>query len=162
MNPIQTSIQNDQFAVAKRKVTKHVDRSLPRPKMGKKKEIQEDTRKEKYKKVKRGIQEKKMIEKPKRKFQPRTLALHKICKYQKSTELLICKLPFVHLVQELGQQFLTSVWFQGTTIMALQEVSKAYLISLFEDSNLCAIHAKHCTIMPKDIQLVHRIRGEKN
>ena len=82
-----------------------------------------------------------------------TMALREIRKYQKSTELLFRKLPFMHLVQEVGQQFLTGVWFQGTTIMALQEASEAYLVSLFEDSNLCAIHAKHVMIMPKDIQL---------
>ena len=66
------------------------------------------------------------------------------------------------LVQEIGQQFLQGVRFQGTAIMALQEASEAYLISLFEDSNLCTIHAKRCTIMPKDMQLACRIRGEKN
>ena len=44
--------------------------------------------------------------------------------------------------------------------MALQETSEAYLIGLFEDSNLCAIHAKCCTIMPKDIQLAQHIQGE--
>ena len=65
------------------------------------------------------------------------------------------------LVQEIGQQFLIGVWFQGTTIMALQEAAEAYLISLFEDGNLCAIHTKHVTLMPKDIQLARRIRGEK-
>ena len=65
------------------------------------------------------------------------------------------------LAQEIGQQFLPGVQFQGTAIMALQEVVEAYLISLFEDGNLCAIHAKHVTLMPKDIQLARRIRGEK-
>ena len=69
----------------------------------------------------------------------------------------------MHLVQEVGQQFLTGVQVPGNhAIMALQEEREAYLISLFEDSNLCAIHTKHCTIMPKDIQLACRIRGEKN
>ena len=65
----------------------------------------------------------------------------------------------MRLVQEIGQQFLTGIKFQGTAVMALQEASEAYLISLFEDSNLFAIHTKHCTIMPKDIQLACRIRG---
>ena len=76
-------------------------------------------------------------------------------------ELLIRKLPFMQLVQEVGQQFVLGIRFQGTAIMALQEASEAYLISLFEDSNLCAIHAKQCTIMPKDIQLAWQIRGER-
>jgi histone H3 len=51
--------------------------------------------------------------------------------------------------------------FQYTAVLALQEASEAYLISLFEDTNLCAIHAKRVTIMPKDIQLARRIRGER-
>ena len=67
----------------------------------------------------------------------------------------------MRLVQEIGQQFLTGIKFQGTAVMALQEASEAYLISLFEDSNLCAIHAKHCTIMPKNIQLTCRIGGRE-
>ena len=67
----------------------------------------------------------------------------------------------MHLEQEIGQQFLQGVQFQGTTIMALQEVAEAYLISLFEDGNLCTIHTKCVTLMPKDIQLARRIRGEK-
>jgi histone H3 len=53
------------------------------------------------------------------------------------------------------------VRFQGTAILALQEAAEAYLVGLFEDSNLCAIHAKRVTIMPKDIQLARRIRGER-
>ena len=77
-------------------------------------------------------------------------------------DLLIRKLPFMRLVQEISQQFLSGIRFQGTAVMALQETSEAYLISIFEDSNLCAVHAKRCTIMPKDIQLACRIRGERN
>ena len=65
------------------------------------------------------------------------------------------------LAQEIGQQFLMGVRFQGTAIMALQEAVEAYLISLFEDGNLCAIHANCVTLMPKDMQLARRIRGEK-
>ena len=51
--------------------------------------------------------------------------------------------------------------FQSSAVMALQEASEAYLVGLFEDTNLCAIHAKRVTIMPKDIQLARRIRGER-
>ena len=68
----------------------------------------------------------------------------------------------MRLVQEIGQQFLMGIKFQGTAVMALQEASEAYLISLFEDSNLCMINAKCCTIMPKDIQLACRIQGERS
>ena len=81
--------------------------------------------------------------------------------YQKSTQLLIRKLPFQRLVREIAEDFKTELRFQGAAIMALQESAEAYLVGLFEDSNLCTIHAKRVTIMPKDIQLARRIRGER-
>jgi len=71
------------------------------------------------------------------------------------------KLPFQRLVREIAQDFKTDLRFQSSAIMALQEASEAYLVGLFEDTNLCAIHAKRVTIMPKDIQLARRIRGER-
>ena len=94
-------------------------------------------------------------------FRPGTVALREIRRYQKSTELLIRKLPFQRLVREIAQDFKTDLRFQSAAVMALQEASEAYLVGLFEDSNLCAIHAKRVTIMPKDIQLARRIRGER-
>jgi histone H3 len=90
------------------------------------------------------------------------VALREIRQYQKSTELLIRKLPFQRLVREVAQDFQNDIRFQSHAIMALQEASEAYLTSLFEDTNLCAIHAKRVTIMPKDIQLARRIRGERS
>ncbi|XP_026717081.1 histone H3.3, partial [Athene cunicularia] len=92
---------------------------------------------------------------------PCTVALREIRRYQKSTELLIRKLPFQRLVREIAQDFKTDLRFQSAAIGALQEASEAYLVGLFEDTNLCAIHAKRVTIMPKDIQLARRIRGER-
>lgn len=50
--------------------------------------------------------------------------------------------------------------FQTSAILALQEAAEAYLVGVFEDTNLCALHAKRVTIMPADIQLARRIRGE--
>ena len=50
--------------------------------------------------------------------------------------------------------------FQSSALMALQEVGEAYLVGLFKDSNLSAIHAKCVTIMPKDIQLAQHICSE--
>jgi histone H3 len=50
--------------------------------------------------------------------------------------------------------------FQSSALLAVQEAAEAFLIGLFEDSNLCAIHARRVTIMPRDIQLARRIRGE--
>ncbi|KAI6704430.1 hypothetical protein NL676_007392 [Syzygium grande] len=100
------------------------------------------------------------VKKPHR-CRPRTVALREIRKYQKSAELLIWKLPFQRLVQEIAQDFKTDLRFQSSAVTALQEVAEAYLVGLFEDTNLCAIHAKRVTIMPKDIQLARRIRGER-
>ncbi|KAG5627357.1 hypothetical protein H5410_012575 [Solanum commersonii] len=94
-------------------------------------------------------------------FRPGTVALREIRKYQKSTELLIRKLPFQRLVREIAQDFKTDLRFQSSAVAALQEAAEAYLVGLFEDTNLCAIHAKRVTIMPKDIQLARRIRGER-
>ena len=95
-------------------------------------------------------------------YRPGMVALHEIHRYQKSTELLLQKLPFQCLVREIAQYFMTELRFQSGTIMALQEAAEAYLVGLFEDSNLCAIHAKRVTIMPKDIQLARCIWGEWN
>lgn len=93
-------------------------------------------------------------------FRPGTVALREIRRYQKGTELLIRKLPFQRLVREIMQRFKTDLRVQSTALCALQEASEAYLVGLFEDTNLCAIHAKRVTIMPKDIKLAQRIRGE--
>ena len=127
------------------------------------------------------------VKKPHR-YRPGTVALREIRKYQKSTDLLLRKLPFQRLVREIAQDFKNDLRFQSTAILALQEASEAYLVGLFEgqlkircyaalsshhcslallrsfvcsDTNLCAIHAKRVTIMPKDIQLARRIRGER-
>jgi histone H3 len=94
-------------------------------------------------------------------YKPGTVALREIRKLQKSTELLIRRLPFQRLVRELAQDFRNDLRFQSSAVLALQEAAEAYLVTLFEDTNLCAIHAKRVTIMPKDIQLARRIRGEK-
>ncbi|KAI8994853.1 histone H3 [Pilobolus umbonatus] len=99
------------------------------------------------------------VKKPHR-YRPGTVALREIRRYQKSTELLIRKLPFQRLVREIAQDFKTDLRFQSSAIGALQEASEAYLVSLFEDTNLAAIHAKRVTIQPKDIQLARRLRGE--
>ena len=96
-----------------------------------------------------------------RKYQPGTVALWEIWQFQKSTELLIRKLPFSWLVCEIALEVGKSdLHFQGSPIVCLQEAAEAYLVGLMEDANLCAIHAKQVTIMPKDIQLAHHIRGE--
>merc|ERR1711966_469598 len=98
------------------------------------------------------------VKKPHR-FRPGTVALREIRKYQKSTQLLIRRLPFQRLVREVGQDMKLDIRFESPAIAALQEAPEASLTSLFEDTNLCAIHAKRVTIMPKDIQLARRVRG---
>lgn len=100
------------------------------------------------------------VKKPHR-YRPGTVALREIRRYQKSTDLLIRKLPFQRLAREITQDFKGDCKFQSTSILALQESAEAYLVGLFEDTNLCTIHAKRVTIMPKDIQLARRIRGER-
>ena len=95
-------------------------------------------------------------------FRPGTVALREIRRYQKTTDLLIKKAPFQRLVREVAQDFKTDLRFQTSAVMALQEASEAFLVGLFEDTNLCAIHARRVTIMPKDMQLARRIRGERS
>src|ERR1043166_1878610 len=85
------------------------------------------------------------VKKPHR-YRPGTVALREIRRYQKSTELLIRKPPFQRLVREIAQDFKSDLRFQSSAIGALQESVEAYLVSLFEDTNLCAIHAKRVTI----------------
>ena len=100
------------------------------------------------------------IKKPHR-YRPGTVALREIKRYQKSTELLIRKLPFQRVVREVAQEYKSDLRFQSNAVLALQEACESYIVGLFEDTNLCAIHARRVTIMPKDMQLARRIRGEK-
>ncbi len=95
-------------------------------------------------------------------YKPGTVALREIRKYQKSTDLLLRKIPFQRLVREIAQDYKEDLRFQSSAVAALQEASEAYLVGLFEDTNLCAIHAKRVTIMPKDLRLARRLRGEIN
>ncbi|XP_066344090.1 histone H3.3-like [Miscanthus floridulus] len=101
------------------------------------------------------------VKKPRR-YRPGTVALREIRKYQKGAELLIRKMPFQRVVREIAQLHKSDLRFQSHAILALQEAAEAYLVGLFEDTNLCAIHAKRVTIMPKDVHLATRIRGERH
>ncbi|RAK79747.1 histone H3 family protein [Aspergillus fijiensis CBS 313.89] len=99
-----------------------------------------------------------------RRYKPGTVALKEIRHYQRSFDLLIRKLPFARLVREVALDLLpaevgSELRWQSHAILALQEAAEAFLVHLFEDTNLCAIHAKRVTIMQKDIQLARRIRG---
>ncbi|KAI1479638.1 hypothetical protein K445DRAFT_315422 [Daldinia sp. EC12] len=97
-----------------------------------------------------------------RRYRPGTVALREIRRLQNNTDLLIRKLPFSRLVREIALTMRPAdegMRWQSQAILALQEAAEAFLVHLFEDSNLCAIHAKRVTIMQKDIQLARRIRG---
>ena len=112
-------------------------------------------------KAKKGTAQPAEGKKPRR-YRPGTVTLQEICRYQKSMELLIGRLPFQRLVREIAQDYKGRLNFASGAILALQKAVEAYLVGLFEDTNLCAIHAKCITIMPKDIQLARRIRGERS
>lgn len=99
------------------------------------------------------------VKKPRR-HRPGAGALREIRRYQKSTELLIRKLPFQRLVREIALEVKEDVRFQSLALLALHEASEAYLVGLFEDTNLAAIHANRVTIYPKDMCLARRIRGQ--
>ena len=107
-----------------------------------------------------------VIKKPHR-YRPGTVALREIRRYQKSTDLLIAKLPFARYFKEVVGDIKPASWgtvtprVTGSALAATQEAYEAYQVGMFEDTNLCAIHAKRVTIMPKDMQLARRIRGEK-
>jgi len=97
-------------------------------------------------------------------YRPGTVALSEIRKYQNSNELLIRKLPFQRLVRDIAQEITRGgnkeeLRFQSTAILALQEAAEAYLVRLFEDSQMCAIHAHRVTIMPRDMRLALRFRN---
>ncbi|KAL9935961.1 hypothetical protein V8E36_001548 [Tilletia maclaganii] len=100
------------------------------------------------------------VKKPHR-YKPGTVALREIRRYQKSTELLIRKMPFQRLVKDIFLDKGYNFRIQSGALGALQEASEAFIVSLFEDVNLAAIHAKRFTIMPKDMALARRIRGER-
>lgn len=101
------------------------------------------------------------VKKTKR-YRPGAAALREIRKYQRCTETLIPHKPFQRLVKEITQTTFPGCdyRFQSTALAALQEAAEAYIVGIFEDANLCAIHAKRVTCMAKDISLARRIRRE--
>ena len=109
------------------------------------------------------------IKKPHR-YQPGMVALREIQHYQRSTENLIKKTPFQKLIREISQEYRicpdgpgtpsVQVCFQSTAIAALQEAAENFIPGLFEDVNLLAVHARCVTVMPQDIRLALRIRGD--
>ncbi|CAK9786170.1 histone-fold-containing protein [Cutaneotrichosporon oleaginosum] len=113
----------------------------------------------------KAIQRLPQVAQPKRphRYRPGTVALREIRKYQKTSDLLLQKLPFSRVVREIAVNMtsagLGELRWQSSAILALQEAAEAYLVHLFEDSNLCAVHAKRVTLMVKDMHLARRLRG---
>jgi histone H3 len=99
--------------------------------------------------------------KKKFRFRPGTVALREIKKYQKATDLLLAKAPFQRFVRAICDGIDGQLRFQAQALLALQEAAESYLTGLFEDANLCAIHASRVTVMKKDMELARRIRGER-
>ena len=89
----------------------------------------------------------------KRRIQRGMQVLKEIQKYQKGADLLIQMLSFQRLVREITQKRREGIKFQSAAVLALQEAGEAFLVGLLEQANLCAIHVKQVTIMLKDIQL---------
>ena len=119
--------------------------------------------------LRKGIRSTGGIKKPHR-YRPSIVVLREIRRYQSSTENLIKHTPFQRLIREISQEYRicpdgpgtpsVQVRFQSTAIAALQEAAENYIVGLFEDVNLLAIHARRVTIMPRDIRLALRIRGD--
>ena len=107
-----------------------------------------------------GVKSQKDGEKRKIRFRPGTVALREIKRYQKTTAMLLPRAPFQRLVRSICGTIDSDLRFQAQALMALQESSEAYLVGIFEDANLCAIHANRVTIMKKDMDLARRIRGD--
>nr|GEX43832.1 reverse transcriptase domain-containing protein [Tanacetum cinerariifolium] len=91
-------------------------------------------------------------------FRPGTVALREIRKLQKTVDLLIPVAPFVRAVKEISNYMAPEVTrWQAEALQALQEAAEDYIIQLFQDSMLCAIHAKRVTLMKKDWELARRL-----
>lgn len=101
-------------------------------------------------------------EKRKNRFKPGTVALREIKRYQKSTNLLLPRASFQRVVRSICMELDNTLRCQAQALLALQEATEAYLVGIFEDANLCCIHAKRVTIKKQDMELARRIRGESN
>ena len=96
-----------------------------------------------------------------RRWHPGTVALREIRKFQKGTALLVQKAPFQRLVREISTQHKQDLRFQSSAILAIQEATEAFVVSVLADTNLCAIHAHRVTIQAKDLHLALRLRGDR-
>ena len=103
-----------------------------------------------------------MKERKQHRNRPGTVVLREVKRYQKSIDMLLPKAPFQRLVRGITADMDHELRFQSQALLALQEATEAYIVGVFEDTNLCAIHAKRMTVMKKDMDLARRIRGDRN
>ncbi|PSS03949.1 histone H3-like centromeric protein [Actinidia chinensis var. chinensis] len=90
-----------------------------------------------------------------------TVALREIRRFQKTCNLLIPAAPFIRSVKEISNYFAPQITrWKAEALVALQEAAEDYLVHLFEDAMLCAIHAKRVTLMKKDWELARRLGGK--
>lgn len=106
------------------------------------------------------------IKKRPHRYRPGTVALREMRKYRKGTDLFIRKAAFHRLVKELTVDELArdghsidNLRWTDNALVALQEASEAYIVHVFGDAQLCAMHAKRVTVMPSDLKLARRIAG---
>jgi histone H3 len=93
-------------------------------------------------------------------WRPVTVAAREIRKFQKTTYLLIKKAPFQRLVREIALKFgKRDLRMQSTAVLALQEAVEYFMVDVFSNTNLCALHGKRVTVMVKDLVLACRIQG---
>ncbi|CAD2214698.1 histone H3 [Angomonas deanei] len=95
-------------------------------------------------------------------WRPGTVALREVRKFQRSTDLLIQRAPFQRLVREIASAQKEGLRFQSSAILALQESTEAYVVSLLADANLASLNSKRVTLMPRDLQLALRLRGDRH
>ena len=88
--------------------------------------------------------------------------LNEIRKEQRSTGYIFPHTAFNRLVEEIGQDFMTDLYYSAEAMECMQALSEAYLVGLAEEANISAIHARRCEVQPKDIQMARRIRGERS
>ena len=95
-------------------------------------------------------------------FHPGTVALREIKRYQKHIRPLTARMPFERRIRKTLQELDPEIRLKRTTLECMREATEAYLVSVLEDSNLCAIHAGRQTVMVRDVVLANRIRGGEN
>jgi histone H3 len=94
-------------------------------------------------------------------WRPGTVALRQVKKLQQTTGTLIARAPFSRLVREIAESHKAGLRFQSSAVAAIQEATESFVIGLLGDANLTALHANRVTALPRDLQLVRRLRGER-